>query len=119
MQSKTKLEADAAATQRRMDSANVLLSALAGEEGRWTQQSSAFDNTIQRLTGNEQYHLFPQAQFLNSLELNLPQKMTPKTSTAPLQMHKFPDTNNWQSLLNSLCVSIMEEGQNLLNKKNN
>ena len=51
MQSKATLEADAAATQRRMDSANALLSALAGEEGRWTQQSSAFDATIQRLTG--------------------------------------------------------------------
>ncbi len=51
MQSKTALEADAAATQRRMDSANALLSALSGEEGRWTQQSSAFDATIQKLTG--------------------------------------------------------------------
>ena len=51
MQSKTALEADAAATQRRMDSANSLLSALAGEEGRWTQQSQAFDSTIERLTG--------------------------------------------------------------------
>lgn len=51
MQSKAALEADAAATQRRMDSANALLNALAGEEGRWTQQSSAFDTTIQRLTG--------------------------------------------------------------------
>lgn len=51
MQSKAALEADAASTQRRMDSANALLSALAGEEGRWTQQSQAFDTTIQRLTG--------------------------------------------------------------------
>jgi len=51
MQSKTALEADAAATQKRMDSANALLSALAGEEGRWTQQSQAFDATIQCLTG--------------------------------------------------------------------
>ena len=51
MQSKTALEADAAATQKRMDSANALLSALAGEEGRWTQQSQAFDTTIQCLTG--------------------------------------------------------------------
>ena len=51
MQSKTVLEADAAATQRRMDSANALLSALSGEEGRWTQQSSVFDATIQKLTG--------------------------------------------------------------------
>ena len=51
MQSKTTMEAEAAATQRRMDSANALLSALAGEEGRWTQQSHAFDSTIQRLTG--------------------------------------------------------------------
>lgn len=51
MQSKTTMEAEAAATQRRMDSANALLSALAGEEGRWTQQSQAFNSTIQRLTG--------------------------------------------------------------------
>lgn len=51
MQSKVTLEADAAATERRMGSANALLSALAGEEVRWTQQSQAFDATIQRLTG--------------------------------------------------------------------
>ena len=50
------MEAEAAATQRRMDSANALLSALAGEEGRWTQQSQAFDSTIQRLTGRLQDH---------------------------------------------------------------
>lgn len=52
LQSKTALEADAAATQQRMDSANTLLSALAGEERRWTEQSQAFDATIQRLTGS-------------------------------------------------------------------
>ena len=51
MQTKTTLEADAAATQKRMDNANALLGALAGEETRWTQQSQAFDATIQRLTG--------------------------------------------------------------------
>lgn len=56
MQSKAALEADAAATQRRMDSANSLLGALSGEEGRWTQQSSAFDTTIQRLTGEHKLH---------------------------------------------------------------
>ena len=67
MQSKTTMEAEAAATQRRMDSANALLSALAGEEGRWTQQSQAFDSTIQRLTGQPSpeldispvFHLLP------------------------------------------------------------
>lgn len=52
MAQKKALEDDAAATQRRMDSANALLSALAGEEGRWTQQSHEFNDTIQRLTGN-------------------------------------------------------------------
>lgn len=46
------LEDDAAATQKKMDSANALLTALAGEEVRWTAQSKEFDLTIQRLTGD-------------------------------------------------------------------
>jgi len=51
MAQKQALEDDATATQRKMDSANALLSALAGKEGRWTQQSKEFDDTIQKLTG--------------------------------------------------------------------
>ena len=54
MAQKQALEDDATATQRKMDSANALLSALAGEEGRWTQQSKEFDDTIQKLTGERQ-----------------------------------------------------------------
>ena len=44
--------------QGRMDAANALLGALAGEEERWTRQSREFDDTIQRLTGAMQraYH---------------------------------------------------------------
>ena len=53
MAQKQALEDDATATQRKMDSANALLSALAGEEGRWTQQSKEFDDTIQKLTGGK------------------------------------------------------------------
>ena len=56
MAQKQALEDDATATQRKMDSANALLSALAGEEGRWTQQSKEFDDTIQKLTGK---HIMP------------------------------------------------------------
>ena len=37
--------------QARMDAANALLGALAGEEERWTRQSREFDDIIQRLTG--------------------------------------------------------------------
>ena len=55
MAQKQALEDDATATQRKMDSANALLSALAGEEGRWTQQSKEFDDTIQKLTGQEMH----------------------------------------------------------------
>jgi dynein heavy chain len=51
MRQKQRLEEDAAATQRKMDSANALLGALAGEEARWTEQSQAFDDRISRLTG--------------------------------------------------------------------
>ena len=54
MAQKQALEDDATATQRKMDSANALLSALAGEEGRWTQQSKEFNDTIQKLTGERQ-----------------------------------------------------------------
>lgn len=46
------LEEDAAATQRRMDAANTLISALGGEEVRWTQQSKLFDDIISRLIGD-------------------------------------------------------------------
>ena len=46
------LEEDAAATQRRMDAANALISALGGEEVRWTAQSRLFDDVIDRLTGD-------------------------------------------------------------------
>ncbi len=52
MRHKQALEEDAQMTQQKMDSANALLSALAGEETRWTEQSKEFDDTIQRLTGN-------------------------------------------------------------------
>ncbi len=51
MAEKQRLEEDAATTQRKMDSANALIGALAGEQSRWTDQSKAFDDTIQRLTG--------------------------------------------------------------------
>jgi dynein heavy chain len=51
MAQKQALEEDAAATERRMGAANALLGALAGEEARWTEQSKAFDDQIQRLTG--------------------------------------------------------------------
>ena len=51
MRVKKELADDAEATQLRMDSANALLSALAGEEARWTAQSAAFSATIERLTG--------------------------------------------------------------------
>lgn len=37
MAQKQALEDDAAATQKKMDSANALITALAGEEVRWTQ----------------------------------------------------------------------------------
>lgn len=46
------LEDDAAATQRKMEAANHLISALAGEEARWTEQSKMFDDTINRLIGD-------------------------------------------------------------------
>ncbi|KAK9794950.1 hypothetical protein WJX73_010224 [Symbiochloris irregularis] len=52
MRQKKALADDAQATQFRMDSANSLLSALAGEEARWTAQSAAFAATIEKLTGD-------------------------------------------------------------------
>ena len=52
MANKQALEEDAQACQRKMDSANALINALAGEEVRWTQQSKEFDDQIARLTGD-------------------------------------------------------------------
>jgi hypothetical protein len=53
------LEEDAAACQRKMDSATALLHALSGEEGRWTSQSKEFDSQIMRLTGEIQLLQLP------------------------------------------------------------
>eukprot|EP00899_Mesostigma_viride_P009796 jgi/Mesvir1/18818/Mv04309-RA.2 len=52
MKEKQRLEDDAERTQRRMDAANALISALSGEEHRWTEQSREFAATIDRLTGD-------------------------------------------------------------------
>lgn len=52
MKQKQALEEDAMATQKKMDSATALITALAGEEGRWSEQSKEFDDTIDRLTGD-------------------------------------------------------------------
>ena len=52
MAEKQRLEEDAIATQKKMDSANALIGALGGEEIRWTAQSAEFDAQIQRLTGD-------------------------------------------------------------------
>jgi dynein heavy chain len=52
MAQKQALEDDAAACQRKMEAATTLISALAGEEVRWTEQSKQFDLQIQRLTGD-------------------------------------------------------------------
>ena len=57
MRQKQQLEDDAAATKKKMEGANALLGALAGEETRWTEQSKAFDDRIQRLTGVTNSHL--------------------------------------------------------------
>ena len=51
MRQRQALEDDATTTIRKMESANALLSALAGEEGRWREQSKAFDDQVQRLAG--------------------------------------------------------------------
>ena len=88
MQSTIALEADAAATQRRMDSANALLSALSGEEARWTQQSSAFDATIQRLTGKQIACdlMSTRMQGTNQFQLLLLLFRSPKTHNMPLSL---------------------------------
>jgi dynein heavy chain len=52
MAEKQRLIDDAAATQARMDAATALITALAGEEVRWTEQSKQFAAQIQRLTGD-------------------------------------------------------------------
>jgi dynein heavy chain len=52
MAEKARLEEDAANTRKRMDAANALIAALAGEESRWTAQSAEFAGQIQRLTGD-------------------------------------------------------------------
>lgn len=52
MAEKARLEEDATTTRKRMESANALIAALAGEEGRWTAQSAEFAGQIQRLTGD-------------------------------------------------------------------
>jgi len=52
MAAKQRIQADADATQNRMNAANKLIGGLAGEKARWTQQSEAFADEIRRLTGD-------------------------------------------------------------------
>ena len=52
MAEKQRLEQDAVMTQRKADSANALIAALSGEEIRWTEQSTMFDDQIQKLSGD-------------------------------------------------------------------
>jgi dynein heavy chain, axonemal len=49
---KAKLEEDASNTRKRADAAESLLSALAGEEGRWQLQAAESARAVTRLTGD-------------------------------------------------------------------
>ena len=49
---KQAIEADAMATQKRMDSANKLIGALGGEYTRWKADSEAFADEIRRMAGD-------------------------------------------------------------------
>ena len=52
MAKKQAIEADALATQKRMDSANKLIGALGGEYTRWKADSEAFADQIRRMAGD-------------------------------------------------------------------
>ena len=52
MAKKQAIEADALATQRRMDSANKLIGSLGGEYTRWKADSEAFADEIRRMAGD-------------------------------------------------------------------
>ena len=52
MATKQRIQDDADATQKRMDSANKLINGLAGERDRWTNLSEYFADEIRRLTGD-------------------------------------------------------------------
>lgn len=52
MAKKQAIQADADATQKRMDSANKLISALGGEYKRWKVDSEAFADELRRMTGD-------------------------------------------------------------------
>lgn len=50
--SKAALEADAAATERKMENAATLIRALGGEEARWVEETQALKAAEQRLVGD-------------------------------------------------------------------
>ena len=52
MAKKQAIQADADATQKRMDSANKLIGALGGEYTRWKADSEAFADEIRRMAGD-------------------------------------------------------------------
>eukprot|EP00762_Andalucia_godoyi_P000483 ANDGO_03248.mRNA.1 Dynein gamma chain len=52
MRKKQELQDDADRTRKRMESANNLIGALAGEKDRWTQQSKEFADRTRRLIGD-------------------------------------------------------------------
>ena len=52
MADKQRLQDEADETKKRMDAANALISGLAGEKVRWTEQSAEFADEINRLVGD-------------------------------------------------------------------
>jgi len=52
MATKQRIQEDADATQKRMDSANKLINGLSGERDRWVKLSEEFADEIRRLTGD-------------------------------------------------------------------
>jgi dynein heavy chain len=52
MAEKQKLQDEADLTKKKMDAANLLISGLAGEKVRWTEQSAEFEAEISRLVGD-------------------------------------------------------------------
>lgn len=49
---KQRIQADADATHNRINAANRLISNLAGEQARWSEQAEAFSGELLRLTGD-------------------------------------------------------------------
>jgi len=108
MAEKARLEEDATNTRKRMDAANALIAALAGEEARWTAQSAEFAGQVQRLTGDCALAA-SFVSYLGPFNKEFRELLLTRDFTGDLVRHGIPVTQNLQ--VSQFLVEESERGE--------